>query len=626
MRQSQFFAKKSLEVLLEEMAGEHRLRRVLGPVALSSLGIGAIIGTGIFVLTGVAARQFAGPGLVISFVIAGLACACAALCYAEFASMAPIAGSAYTYAYISLGELAAWIIGWDLVLEYAMASATVASGWSHYFLGFLGLFKTKAGQALVTIPMWLSMDPFTASTQHIDYQTAKTLVVASAAAVPLDAPTNPATGQRSFSLALPVAADQRIHRVAQVKVQFSPDSLAAVERLQGKHAKASIFRVQGALESRLQYDPVAAPSTMLGLVRDDNQGGARAYEGTPLVLGGIHVTMNLVALGICAVITLILVVGIRESAGVNAVMVLVKIGAVLFVILAGVGRVDPANWSPFLPYGWTGVLSGAALIFFAYVGFDAVSTHAEEARNPRTDVPIGIISSLVICTILYIAVAAVVTGMIPYPQIPLHAPIAGVFEQYGLKVATVIITIGALTGITSVLLVMLLSQPRVLLAMARDGLLPPSVFGAVHSRFRTPHRSTILTGTVCGLTAALFPLEAIGHMVNIGTLFAFVIVCAAVWLMRRINPAAERPFRTPALHFVAPAGIALCLGLMVYLGWQNWVRLFAWLAVGLMIYFAYGRWHSHLGKELRGEIARHGLSPAGTPLNDTSNGLAENAQ
>jgi APA family basic amino acid/polyamine antiporter len=276
--------------------------------------------------------------------------------------------------------------------------------------------------------------------------------------------------------------------------------------------------------------------------------------------------------------------------------------------------VDTTNWSPFLPYGWTGVGTGAALIFFAYIGFDSVSTHAEEARNPARDVPIGIITSLAVCTVFYIVVAAIVTGMVPYPQIPLDAPIAGIFAIKGIAYAKAIITVGALTGITSVLLVMLLSQPRVLLAMARDGLLPFSFFGAVHPRFRTPHRATILTGIVCGLTASLFPLEAMGHMVNIGTLFAFVVVCASVWLMRRLNPNAARPFRTPWISIVAPGGILLCLALMVYLGWQNWVRLFVWLAIGLLIYFFYGRKHSTLGKELRGEITHHGVSPAGVPL------------
>jgi APA family basic amino acid/polyamine antiporter len=261
-------------------------------------------------------------------------------------------------------------------------------------------------------------------------------------------------------------------------------------------------------------------------------------------------------------------------------------------------------------------MGGAAVIFFAYIGFDSVSTHAEEARNPKRDVPIGIISSLAICTVLYIAVAAVITGMIPYPQIPLNAPIAGAFAKHGAKFAPVIISIGAITGITSVLLVMLLSQPRVLLAMARDGLLPQSFFGAVHHRFRTPHKATILTGIVCGLTASLFPLEGLSHMVNIGTLFAFVVVCSAVWLMRWLNPTAERPFRTPLLHFVAPAGILMCLALMIRLGWQNWLRLIVWLAAGMLIYVFHGRHHSTLGKELRGEISLHGVSPAGVPVDE----------
>jgi APA family basic amino acid/polyamine antiporter len=259
-------------------------------------------------------------------------------------------------------------------------------------------------------------------------------------------------------------------------------------------------------------------------------------------------------------------------------------------------------------------MSASGVIFFAYIGFDSISTHAEEARRPQRDVPIGIIASLAICTVLYILVAAVVTGMIPYPEIPLDAPIAGVFESKGLKVASVIITVGALTGITSVLLVMLLSQPRVLLAMARDGLLPQNFFGAVHPRFKTPHKATILTGIVSGFTAAMFPLEALGHMVSIGTLFAFVVVCAAVWIMRFTHPDVPRPFRAPFLHAVAPLGIIFCGAMMVYLGWQNWLRLFGWLAIGLVIYFCYGRRHSHLGKELRMELAATGVSPAGTPL------------
>jgi APA family basic amino acid/polyamine antiporter len=595
----QLFAKKSLSVLLDEMAGEHRLRRVLGPIALSSLGIGAIIGTGIFVLTGIAARQHAGPGLILSFVLAGTACAFAALCYAEFASMAPVAGSAYTYAYVSLGELIAWIIGWDLVLEYAMASATVANGWAHYLLALL---RSEAVRKFAAIPMWLMIDPFNAATQHTDYLTAENLSVASITATPWGE-----TGK----VALPVVRE----RVDNVEVEFTPASVAALHQLHGQEAaEASILRVRHLLEQKYQYEPNTDPAEMLDRLREGNLDGYEAYENTPFQFGPLHLTCNLLAIFIVTAITIVLVIGIRESAGFNAAMVMVKIVAVLFVIGVGSYFIDPSHWRPFLPYGWKGVADGAALIFFAYIGFDSVSTHAEEAKNPARDVPIGILASLAVCTVLYIAVAAVVTGMVPYPDIPLDAPIAGVFAQKGIHIAGAIITVGALTGITSVLLVMLLSQPRVLLAMARDGLLPKSFFGAVHPRFRTPHRATILSGVIVGLTASLFPLEAMSHMVNIGTLFAFVVVCASVWLMRWVSPQANRPFRTPLLHIVAPSGIVLCLYLMYHLDWQNWVRLAVWLAAGLLIYFFYGRHHSTLGKELRGAISHHGVSPAGVPL------------
>lgn len=595
----QLFVKKSLKVLLDEMAGEHRLRRVLGPISLSALGIGAIIGTGIFVLTGLAARNYAGPGLILSFVIAGMACAFAAMCYAEFASMAPVAGSAYTYAYTTLGELMAWIIGWDLVLEYAMGSATVANGWSHYFIKFLSLFKDPATQkALLTVPLWLSLDPITTAEQHTDYRTANALIVASARAKMAD----------GSHRELPV----EVYRVEDVKVVFTKESLDAVAKMQGSHAKASVERVQRALESALQFDAMRIPQDKLRKdVANDLKPGYDAYNETPIVIGGLHITFNLISICIVAIITTILVLGIRESAGFNAIMVLVKVAAVLFVIIAGWGYVDAKNWTPFLPYGWTGVFSAAGVIFFAYIGFDSVSTHAEEARIPQRDVPIGILSSLAICTILYIAVSAVITGMLPYPHIALDAPIARAFSDRGLEAAAVIITVGALTGITSVLLVMLLSQPRVLLAMARDGLLPEKFFGAVHPRFRTPHKSTILTGVFAAVASSLLPLEALGHMVSIGTLFAFVVVCIAVAIMRFTDPDADRPFRTPFLPFVASAGVILCVGMMVYLGWQNWVRLFGWLAFGLILYFLYGRRHSHLGRELRGEISTHGISPAG---------------
>ena len=466
------FAKKPLALLLEEMKGEIRLRRVLGPVTLTSLGVGAIIGTGIFVLTGVAAHDKAGPGLVLSFAAAGVACVFAALCYAEFASMAPVAGSAYTYAYATLGELFAWIIGWDLVLEYAVGSSTVAHGWSAHFQDLL----------------------------------------------------------KSFGIHIPYA-------FANAPFDFSPDT--------GR------FFTTG------------------------------AFFDVPAII-------------ITAIITVILVKGIRESAGFNAGMVIVKLAIVLFVIVVGAFYVDPANWHPFAPYGYTGisffghtlfgqtgsggaplgVLAGAAIIFFAYIGFDSVSTHAEEAKNPKRDVPIGIIASLIICTVLYIIVSQR------------------------------LIDVGAITGITSVLLVMMLSQPRVLLAMARDGLIPTSFFGAIHDKFRTPWKATILTGCFVATMAAFLPLRILAELTNIGTLLAFVIVCSAVLIMRRTNPDAERPFRAPFVPLVPILGILSCLLLMFSLPAENWWRLIIWLLLGFTIYFSYGRRHSVMAKIRAAEAAK----------------------
>lgn len=461
----QLFAIKSVALLEEEMASENRLRRVLGPVALTSLGVGAIIGAGIFVLVGLAAHDHAGPALVLSFIIAGLGCTFAALCYAEFASMIPVAGSAYTYAYATLGELMAWIIGWDLILEYGMASSTVAYGWSKYFLHLIGLFGLH-------IPAYLTSDPFS----------------------------------------------------------------------------------------------------------------------TP------GAWFNLPAAVVVLLVTVILVIGIRESAGFNAGMVVLKLTVVLFVIVAGSAYVKPANWHPFMPFGFTGVASGAAYVFFAYIGFDSVSTHAEEARNPQRDVPIAIITSLLLCTLLYIAVAAVLTGMVPYSEIDINAPLAAAFVRYGRSAAVLFISLGAVAGITSVLLVLMLSQPRVFFAMARDGLLPYSFFGAVHPRFRTPHKATILTGSLVALVAALFPIHVLAEMVNIGTLFAFVVVCGAVWVMRYTNPKQRRPFRCPWVPVVPILGILFNFGLMLSLGRHNWARLIIWLAVGMVIYFGYSRHHSRLAQ------------------------------
>ncbi len=492
MRQNPLFATKSMERLMEEMRGENRLRRILGPVQLTSLGVGAIIGTGIFVLTGQAAHDKTGPALMLSFVAAGIACIFAALCYAEFASMVPVAGSAYTYAYATLGELFAWIIGWDLILEYAVGSATVAHGWSHYFQDFIGILGLK-------IPHVFSTAPF-------------------------------------------------------------------------------------------DYDPKL---------------GHFVSTGTVLDLPAIIITL---------IVTVILVKGIRESASFNATMVIIKLIIVFFVIIVGAFYVNPANWKPFAPFGLTGVsffgktlfgqtgaggeplgmLAGAATIFFAYIGFDSVSTHAEEAKNPKRDVPIGIVTSLVLCTVLYIAVAAVLTGMVPYNKINIDAPVSDAFRQVGLPWAQFLISLGAIAGITSVLLVMMLSQPRVILAMARDGLVPRNFFAAIHERFRTPWKSTIITGIFVATLAAFLPLRVLAELVNIGTLFAFVVVCAAVLIMRRTNPNAPRPFRVPFVPLTPILGILTCTLLMFSLPAENWWRLIIWLAIGFFIYFGYGRHHSVL--------------------------------
>lgn len=490
------FAKKSIARLEAELAGAPRLKRVLGPISLAGLGIGGIIGTGIFVLTGLAAREFAGPGLMLSFVFAGLGCTFAALCYAEFAAMIPVTGSAYTYAYATLGEFLAWIIGWDLILEYAMGSSTVSYGWSKYFGKLFGLFH-------ITFPIWISND----------YWSAK-------------------------------------HAIADATANGTMDQLMA------------------------QYSSIAIPTVM-----------------------GIPFCVNLIAFAIVGVITAVLVFGIREGARLNMVMVAIKLSVVLFVIFAGAMYVDPTNWTPFLPFGMMGVMAGAGRIFFSYIGFDAISTYAEEAKNPQRDLPIGILASLIICTILYILVSAVITGMVKYDQIDVGAPLASAFSNYGLNMAVLLISAGALAGMTSVMLVMLMSQPRIFLAMSTDGLLPKRIFGEIHPKYRTPHKSTILTGAISGTVAMLTPIDVLADMVNIGTMFAFAIVCLAVLVLRKTNPDKPRPFRCPAVYIIAPLGVLSNLALMFSLGWATWARLIVWLLIGLIIYFAYSRKHSLVGKE-----------------------------
>ena len=504
---SPLFRTKPLAMLLGEMEGENRLNRVLGPVQLTALGVGAIIGTGIFILTGVAAHDRTGPALMLSFVLAGLACVFAALCYAEFASMVPVAGSAYTYAYATLGELFAWIIGWDLILEYAVGSATVAHGWSAHFQEFIPIFHEGWAAIPAKIPEMFRSAP--------------------------------------YNYCVSVGGD--------------------------------------------------CPHT--GFVPTGS------YFDLPAVL-------------ITFLLTIVLVKGIKESASFNAFMVAIKLVIVLMVIGIGGYLVltiyGTSNWHPFAPYGYTGIsffghtllgetakggeplgmFAGAAIIFFAYIGFDSVSVHSEEAKNPAKDVPVGIIASLIICTILYIAVSAVLTAMVPYKEINIDAPVVDAFKRAGLTWMQYLVAAGAMTGITSVLLVMMLSQPRVMLALARDGLVPKGFFGDIHPKFRTPWKSTILTGLFVAAMAGFIPLSILAEMTSIGTLFAFVIVCGAVLIMRRTNPNAKRPFRAPLVPLVPILGILTCLLLMFSLPAENWYRLIIWLIVGFNIYFGYGRYSS----------------------------------
>jgi APA family basic amino acid/polyamine antiporter len=568
---NQLFAKKSLKHLLDEMAGDHRLKRILGPVSLTALGVGAVIGAGIFVATGSAAHNVAGPALMVSYVVAGLTCIFAALCYAEFASMAPVAGSAYTYAYTTLGELCAWIIGWDLVLEYAVGAATVANGWSGYSQSVLA----KIG---LSLPFIFSGAPYKYDHGHI---LPNVVAMYEGAAVTQGTPAQP---KQTEGTAPAKGAEDR-------PAWISKSTKEKVGEIGNAEFEAKLTNRQNAL-------------------------------------------FDLPAILVALLVTAFLVKGISESAGFNAIMVAIKVVAVLFVILVGVAYINPENWSPFAPYGWTGLsffgipvmgetnsagepvgmLAGAAIIFFAYIGFDSVSTHAEEAKNPQRDVPLAIVASLLICTVLYVLVVAVLTGMVSYTEIDVNAGVSKAFANVGLGWAESIIAIAGVAGITSVLLVMMLSAPRVFLAMARDGLVPQSFFSDIHPKFQTPWKSTILIGIFVCLLAGLLPIDALLHLTNIGTLFAFVIVCTAVLVMRKIDPAANRPFKCPMVPFVPVAGIALCLLLMMSLPYENWLRLFGWLALGLVIYFLYGKQHSILGQELRGLMQGSGVSPAGTAL------------
>jgi APA family basic amino acid/polyamine antiporter len=461
---------KSIEqILADSNRPEHRLKKTLTVWDLTAIGIGGIIGTGIFVLIGTAVvgdahRPGAGPGIILSFILSGVACALAALCYAEFAAMLPVAGSAYTYSYATLGEFLAWITGWNLILEYGVACVVVSIGWSGYFNNILTLMG-------IALPAWA------------------------------------------------------VH--------------------------------------------------------------------PPGVDGGL---VNLPAAIINLLVTIVLVVGVKESARTTGVIVVIKLAVVLFFIAVGVSSVDPANWSPFMPYGFQGVGAAAAIVFFAYIGFDAVSTTAEEARNPQRDLPIAIIASLAICTVLYVLVAAVLTGIIPYQQLDIHAPVAEALRVLGFRWGAALVATGALAGITSVLFVMMIGQIRVFFAMSRDQLLGPWL-SAVHPRFGTPHRATILTGICISVLAAFVPIGDAADMTNIGTLFAFVLVCLGVIVLRRVRPLHPRPFRIPFMPWVPVLGMLACMGLMAFLPTLTWIRFGVWTVIGVAVYAGYGMKRSRLANQ-----------------------------
>jgi APA family basic amino acid/polyamine antiporter len=484
---NRLFATKPIKTIMAEASstGEHSLKRALGPVNLITLGIGAIIGAGIFVLTGTAAAQFAGPAIVISYIIAGIGCVFAGLCYAEFASMMPIAGSAYTYGYATMGEIVAWIIGWALVLEYAFGAATVAVGWSGFVSDLLSFFG--------------------------------------------------------------------------VHLPFNPSPKLA-------------FTLFG--------HPLAAQ-------------------------------VDIFALSALIVITVILVVGVKESANFNSAAVMIKVSIVLifiaiaFIFASGHWHLMTANWHPFIPknqghfgqFGWSGIMRGAGVVFFAYIGFDAVSTAAQEARNPQKDMPFGILGSLVICTALYILVSGLLTGVVSFTKLNVPAPVADATRVIGMGWATVLIDLGAIAGLASVMMVMMLGQSRVLYTMSHDGLLPKWV-GELHPRFRTPYKTSIIVGIFAATLAAFFPITLLGELVSLGTLLAFTIVSLGVWVMRVRHPEMHRPFRTPLVPIVPICGMLVALSLMASLDRPAWIGFGSWLIFGLFIYFLYSRKHSKVQRQL----------------------------
>lgn len=529
------------------------LKRVLTRWGLTSLGIGAIIGGGIFTLTGIAAHDYAGPALALSFVIAGIGCLFASLCYAEFASVLPVEGSAYSYAYGTVGELFAWFIGWNLILEYMMGATTVAVAWSGYFTKLLGLMGIK-------MPLALLSDKATAMEK-----------LNSAKAV---------DAVRDY------LAEHAQATGEQIKAFFSQSAFAEnVKSLTSLNDFKNFSLGEGIEKFATHYSSI----DLSGLV------------------------FNLPALLITWVITAILVKGIKEAASTNNIIVVVKIAVVLFVIVAGVFYINPDNWVPFIPkevpildengsatgkfnFGFGGVLTAATIVFFAYIGFDAVSTQAGEAVNPKKDVPFAIVASLVICTVLYILVSLVLTGMVRFDQLDKTAPVASAFSGVGLTWATFLITVAATAGLMSVMLVMMLGQTRIFLGMSKDGLLP-GFFRSLHHSFKTPHKSTILVGLIISVVAALTPIDKVSEMCSMGTLLAFAMVCVAVMMLRYKKPELERPYRTPAVYVVGTLGVAFNIFLMCFVRKETWIAFLIWGSLGILVYFLYSRRHSNLAKQ-----------------------------
>ncbi len=575
--------------LFEADMKKSELKRVLSRWGLTSLGIGAIIGGGIFTLTGIAAHDHAGPALALAFVIAGIGCLFASLCYAEFSSVLPVEGSAYAYSYGTVGEIFAWIIGWNLILEYMMGATTVAVSWSGYFGKLLDLFN-------VHLPMWLMMDYTTAKAALSD-ATGVTQIQEYLASVnpKMDvALLRDALAEKTNALKT-LGLHNSKEVIAYIQTQL-PDLTTVKASLSGKTDAYEL--VKGLSEKK---NEVYALVDIAG--RENVADLSKHYSS--INLPGFAV--NLPAFLITWLVTSILVKGIKEAAKTNNLIVILKVAVVLFVIVVGAFYVDTANWTPFIPeqytdykgadhFGFSGVLTAATIVFFAYIGFDAVSTQAGEAKNPRRDVPFAIIASLVICTVMYILVSLILTGMVKYDSLDMRAPVASAFSGVGLTWAVYIIVIAAVAGLTSVMLVMMLGQTRIFLGMAKDGLLPRKLFGHIHPKYKTPARSTLLVGLIISIVGAVTPINSVSEMCSMGTLLAFSMICIAVWVLRVKQPHLERPFKTPILPVVALLGAGFNIGLMFFVRPETWIAFLCWSALGVIVYFAYSRRNSNLNE------------------------------